>query len=168
MFLFRFSTKGTYPCSESVSNNNSKNYIRFMTKAEKLEALNASSSNTMMETLSITYTDLNEEEGWVKATMPVNSKVHQPMGLLHGGATAALAESLGSASSLLFLELGKQAPVGVELSCNHVRSIREGMVTATAQIVHKGRSSHLWQIRIEDEQGRLISLCKLLNFIKDI
>lgn len=139
-----------------------------MTKEQALATLNASSKNTMMETLQITYTDLNKEEGWVKATMPVNSGVHQPMGLLHGGASAALAESLGSASSLLFLDITKQAPVGVELSCNHVRSIREGMVTATAQIIHKGRSSHLWQIRIEDEAGKLISICKLLNFIKDI
>lgn len=139
-----------------------------MTKEQALVALNASSKNTMMETLQITYTDLNREEGWVKATMPVNSRVHQPMGLLHGGATAALAESLGSASSLLFLDITKQAPVGVELSCNHVRSIREGMVTATAQIIHKGRSSHLWQIKVEDEAGKLISICKLLNFIKDL
>jgi uncharacterized protein (TIGR00369 family) len=139
-----------------------------LTKQEALAALNASSKNTLMEVLQITYTDLDSEAGWVKAEMPVNSRVHQPMGLLHGGATAALAESLGSASSLLFLDKTKQAPVGVELSCNHVRSISEGKVIATAQIIHKGRSSHLWQIRVVDEQGRLISLCKLLNFIKDL
>ncbi len=139
-----------------------------MTKDQILDALNASSKNTMMEFLQITYTDLDREAGWVKATMPVTPKVHQPMGLLHGGATAALAESLGSASSLLFLDPKKQAPVGVELSCNHLRSISSGKVIATAQIIHKGRSSHLWQIRVEDERGRLISMCKLLNFIKDI
>jgi len=139
-----------------------------MTKAEIIEQMNAMSVNTLMATLEIKYTDLNIEEGWVKAQMPVNPRVHQPMGLLHGGATAALAESLGSASSVLFINPKKQAPVGVEISCNHVRSIREGMVFATAQIIHKGRSSHLWQIRVEDEQGRLISMCKLLNFIKDV
>jgi len=139
-----------------------------MTKQETLDAFAAICKNTMLETLDIKFTDFNVEEGWVKATMPVTSKVHQPMGLLHGGATAALAESLGSASSLLFLDPKKQAPVGVELSCNHVSSIRSGMVTGTTQIVHKGRSSHLWQIRVEDENGKLISLCKLLNFIKDI
>lgn len=121
-----------------------------------------------MQELEIKYTDVDAVAGWVKATMPVTSKVHQPMGLLHGGATAALAESIGSASSVLFLDPKKQVPVGVELSCNHVSSIRSGMVYATAQIVHKGRSSHLWQIRVEDENGKLISLCKLLNFIKDI
>ena len=139
-----------------------------MTKQDILEALNAMRKNTMLEVLDITFTDLDKEAGWVRATMPVTSKVHQPMGLLHGGATAALAESLGSASSVLYLDREKQAPVGVEISCNHVRSVRSGTVTATAQIVHKGRSSHLWQIRVEDEQGKLISMCKLLNFIKDI
>lgn len=139
-----------------------------MTKHEALAALNASSKNTMMELLQITYTDFDREAGWVKAEMPVNSRVHQPMGLLHGGATAALAESVGSASSFLFLDSTKQAPVGVELSCNHVRSLSQGKVIAIAQILHKGRSSHLWQIRVEDEQGRLISMCKLLNFIKDL
>jgi 1,4-dihydroxy-2-naphthoyl-CoA hydrolase len=139
-----------------------------MTKTEILERMNAMSANTLMDTLEIKYTDLNIEEGWVKAQMPVNPRVHQPMGLLHGGATAALAESLGSASSVLYINPKKQAPVGVEISCNHLRSIREGMVFATAQIVHKGRSSHLWQIRVEDAEGRLISLCKLLNFIKDV
>jgi len=139
-----------------------------MTKEEILKALNGMRTNTMLEVLDISFTDVNVEEGWVKAIMPVTKKVHQPMGLLHGGASAALAESLGSASSVLFLDRSKQVPVGVEISCNHIRSVRDGVVTATAQIIHKGRSSHLWQIRIEDEQGRLISLCKLLNFIKDI
>lgn len=139
-----------------------------MTKTEILERMNAMSANTLMDTLEIKYIDLNIEEGWVKAQMPVNPRVHQPMGLLHGGATAALAESLGSASSVLYINPKKQAPVGVEISCNHLRSIREGMVFATAQIVHKGRSSHLWQIRVEDAEGKLISMCKLLNFIKDV
>lgn len=144
-----------------------KFYIRCMTKQDILEQLNALKSNTMLGVLDINFTDLNVEEGWVKATMPVTPTVHQPYGLLHGGATAALAESLGSASSVLFLDRAKQYPVGVEISCNHVRSVRDGMVTATAQIIHKGRSSHLWQIKVESEEGKLISMCKLLNFIKD-
>ena len=144
-----------------------KFYFRFMTKEDILKQLNALKSNTMLGVLDINFTDLNAEEGWVKATMPVTPTVHQPYGLLHGGATAALAESLGSASSVLYLDREKQYPVGVEISCNHLRSIREGMVTATAQIIHKGRSSHLWQIKVENEEGKLISMCKLLNFIKD-
>lgn len=138
-----------------------------MTKQDILEQLNAFKSNTLLGVLDINFTDLNVEEGWVKATMPVTPTVHQPYGLLHGGATAALAESLGSASSVLFLDREKQYPVGVEISCNHLRSVRDGMVTATAQIIHKGRSSHLWQIKVESEEGKLIAMCKLLNFIKD-
>ena len=138
-----------------------------MTKQDILEQLNAFKCNTLLGVLEINFTDLNVEEGWVKATMPVTPTVHQPYGLLHGGATAALAESLGSASSVLFLDREKQYPVGVEISCNHLRSVRDGMVTATAQIIHKGRSSHLWQIKVESEEGKLIAMCKLLNFIKD-
>ncbi len=138
-----------------------------MTKQDILNELNAFKNNTLVGVLDINFTDLNIEEGWVKATMPVTPTVHQPYGLLHGGATAALAESLGSASSVLYLDRKKQYPVGVEISCNHLRSVRDGVVTATAQIIHKGRSSHLWQIRVENEEGKLISLCKLLNFIKD-
>ncbi len=139
-----------------------------MTKQEALSAMNNFKHNTMLETLDINFIDLSIDQGWVKATMPVNHKVHQPQGLLHGGATATLAETLGSASSVLYLDPTKQVPVGVEISCNHVGSVKSGMVTGTAQIIHKGRSSHLWQIKIEDENGKLISLCKLLNFIKDI
>ena len=142
-------------------------YFRYMTKEEIIGALNQFRKNTLLEVLDIQFTDVNVEDGWVKATMPVTPTVHQPYGLLHGGATAALAESLGSASSVLYLDREKQYPVGVEISCNHLRSIREGMVTATAQIIHKGRSSHLWHIRVESEDGKLISMCKLLNFIKD-
>lgn len=139
-----------------------------MTKKETLAALNGMRKNTLLEVINIEFIDFDQEAGWVKATMPVTPTVHQPMGLLHGGATAALAESIGSASSVLYLNPKKQVPVGVELSCNHVRSIKSGVVTATAQIIHKGRSSHLWQISVTDEAGKLISVCKLLNFIKDL
>ena len=97
--------------------------------------------------------------------MPVNSRVHQPMGLLHGGASVALAESVGSAASLLFVNPEKQEVRGIEISANHVRSKREGMVYCTAKIVHKGASIHVWEIRIVDEQERLISICKLTNMI---
>lgn len=119
--------------------------------------------NTLMETLDINYVDAGE--GFLVATMPVNSKVHQPMGLLHGGATVALAESVGSAASLMFINTQKQEVRGIEISANHLRSKREGIVTATAKIIHQGASIHLWEIRIVDENDRLISLCKLTNMI---
>jgi uncharacterized protein (TIGR00369 family) len=121
------------------------------------------SKNTLMETLEIEYIDAGE--GFLTAKMPVNSRVHQPMGLLHGGATVALAESVGSAASIMFINPEKQEVRGIEISANHLRSKREGTVFCTAKIVHQGRSIHLWEIRIVDEMDRLISLCKLTNMI---
>jgi 1,4-dihydroxy-2-naphthoyl-CoA hydrolase len=135
-----------------------------MEKEKALALLNASCKNTLMETLQIKYTDLGDN--WVEATMPVTPKVHQPMGLLHGGATVALAESLGSASSHLFIDPSKQAVVGLEINANHLKSIKEGIVTARATILHKGRSTHLWDIKVTDQQGNLISVCRLTNMIK--
>ena len=128
-----------------------------------LQLCNHWSKNTLMETLEITYTDAGE--GYLVATMPVNSRVHQPMGLLHGGATVALAESVGSAASLMFVNPEKQEVRGIEISANHLKSKREGMVTATAKIIHQGASIHLWEIRIADENDKLISLCKLTNMV---
>ena len=87
------------------------------------------------------------------------------MGLLHGGATVALAESLGSAASYYFLDHEHQEVRGIEINANHVRSIKEGIVKATARILHKGRTTLLWEIKIEDEKERLISICKLTCII---
>jgi 1,4-dihydroxy-2-naphthoyl-CoA hydrolase len=135
-----------------------------MTDKEKtLSEFNKWSQTTLMGTLDITYTDFGTD--FLTATMPVTPKVHQPMGLLHGGATVALAESVGSAASLLFMNTDKQEVRGIEISANHLKSKRSGMVTATAKIIHKGRSIHLWEIRIVDENNELISLCKLTNMI---
>jgi uncharacterized protein (TIGR00369 family) len=87
------------------------------------------------------------------------------MGLLHGGASAALAESVGSAASIMFINPEKQEVRGIEISANHLKSKREGTIYGTARIVHQGRSIHLWEIKITDEKGALISLCKLTNMI---
>jgi 1,4-dihydroxy-2-naphthoyl-CoA hydrolase len=132
-------------------------------KDKMLQLCKEWSKNTLMETLEIEYIDAGED--FLKATMPVNPRVHQPMGLLHGGASVALAESVGSAASIMFVNPEKQEVRGIEISANHVRSKREGLVTATAKILHKGASIHLWEIRIVDEADRLISLCKLTNMI---
>jgi uncharacterized protein (TIGR00369 family) len=104
-------------------------------------------------------------EGFLVATMPVNSSVHQPMGLLHGGATVALAESVGSAASFLFVNTDISEVRGIEIAANHVKSKRNGIVTATARIVHQGKSIHLWEIKITDENDNLISVCKLTNMV---
>lgn len=132
-------------------------------KERVLELCNKLSQNTLMETLEIEYIDAGED--FLKAKMPVNSRVHQPMGLLHGGASVALAESVGSAASIMFINPELQEVRGIEISANHLKAKREGIVYGTAKIIHKGRSLHLWEIRIEDEEGNLISLCKLSNMV---
>ena len=130
-----------------------------MNSKDILEKLNSISKNTLMETLGIHYTEIGSD--YLVATMPVNSRVHQPMGLLHGGATVALAESVGSAASLYITSDDNTEVRGIEINANHLRSVKAGIVQATARIIHKGRSTHLWEIKIEDEKGRLISICKL-------
>lgn len=121
------------------------------------------SENTLMETLEIEFIDAGED--FLTAKMPVNPRVHQPMGLLHGGASVALAESVGSAASIMFINPEVTDVRGIEISANHLKSKREGTVYATAKVIHKGKSIHLWEIRIVDEQGALISLCKLTNMV---
>ncbi len=128
-----------------------------------LKLCNDWSKNTLMETLEIEYIDAGED--FLTAKMPVNPRVHQPMGLLHGGASVALAESVGSAASIMFVNPEKSEVRGIEISANHLRAKREGTVFCTATIVHKGRSIHLWEIKITDEENRLVCLCKLTNMI---
>ena len=132
-------------------------------KEKFISFCNQWSKNTLMETLSIEYIDAGED--FLIAKMPVNSRVHQPMGLLHGGASVALAESVGSAASLLLINPEKQEVRGIEISANHVKSKKEGIIFGTARIVHQGKSIHLWEIKITDEQDKLISICKLTNMI---
>ena len=132
-------------------------------KEKMLHYCNSISKNTLMETLNIKYIDAGPD--YLTASMPVNPSVHQPMGLLHGGASVALAESVGSAASFLFVN-GEHSEVrGIEISANHLKAKREGIVTATAKIIHKGKSIHLWEIRITDENDSLISLCKLTTMV---
>lgn len=138
-------------------------FNRMFDRDKMLQLCNEWSKNTLMETLEIEYIDAGED--FLTAKMPVNSRVHQPMGLLHGGASVALAESVGSAASLLFVNPDKSEVRGIEISANHLKAKRDGMVYATAKIVHKGRSIHLWEIRITDENDSLVSLCKLTNMI---
>lgn len=128
-------------------------------KEKILKVCNESSKNTLMETLQIEYVDVGED--FLVAKMPVNSRVHQPDGVLHGGATVALAESVGSTASYIFLDGQRVFVRGIEISANHVKSIREGDVFAKAVIIHKGRTTQLWDIKITDTEGKLISVCKL-------
>lgn len=132
-------------------------------KQKIIDQCNAFSKNTLMETLEIEFTDAGED--FLVAKMPVNSRVHQPMGLLHGGAMVALAESVGSAASMLYVDFDEREVRGIEISANHVKAKRNGWVTGTARIVHKGASLHLWEIKITDENNNLISICKLTNMV---
>jgi uncharacterized protein (TIGR00369 family) len=134
-----------------------------MEKDEILKKLNQMMRNTLMETLDIQYIEIGDD--YLVATMPVTEKVFQPMGILHGGATAALAESVGSTASHLFIDTTEFEVRGIEITANHLKSKRSGVVTATAKIIHKGRTTHLWEIRITDEKGDLVSFCKLTNII---
>jgi len=132
--------------------------------SEKLvDRLNDVSKNTMMETLGITFIEVRENK--VVASMPVTSKVHQPDGVLHGGATVALAETVGSYASFLSVDKDTQMVRGIEISANHLRSVSEGLVIATASPIHKGRTTQLWEIKIVNEQDQLISLCKLTTIV---
>ena len=128
-----------------------------------LDYINNASKNTLLETLDIKFLEASPKK--VVATMPVNARVHQPDGVLHGGASVALAETVGSFASALSIDRETQMVRGIEISANHLRSIKEGIVTATAIPLHTGRTTQLWEIRIIDEQQRLISLCKLTTMV---
>jgi uncharacterized protein (TIGR00369 family) len=128
-------------------------------KTEVLSRANQASKNTLMETLGIEMIDYGED--FLVAKMPVSSKVHQPDGVLHGGATAALAESVGSFASHVFLDSENLMIRGLEITANHVKSVRDGFVFAKATFIHKGRTTQLLDIRVTNEAGELVSLCKL-------
>lgn len=128
-------------------------------KEKILKVCNEVCQNTLMETLEIVFTDVGEN--YLVASMPVNPRVHQPDGILHGGATVALAESVASAASYVFLDAQKFMVRGIEISANHLRSISEGDVFARASMLHRGRTTQLWEIRVTDAEDRLISHCKL-------
>ncbi len=130
-----------------------------MDKEQILLRCNEICHNTLMETLDIDFIDVGDD--FLTARMPVTPRVHQPDGVLHGGASVALAESVGSAASILFLDTNNFAIRGLEISANHTRSKKDGYVFATARFLHRGRTTQLWEIKITDEQDRLISICKL-------
>lgn len=134
-----------------------------MDKEKTLLALNSLNKNTLMETLKIEFVDVGED--FVTAKMPVNSKVYQPYGILHGGATAALAETVGSCASALFVDTDTHIIKGIELSINHLKSKKDGEVFAIAKPIHKGKTTHLWEIKIVNEENNLISIAKITNII---
>ena len=129
-----------------------------------LDALNALSANTAIAALGIVFTELGTD--CLRGTMPVDARTHQPYGLLHGGASVLLAETLGSSAGNLSVPEGKRC-VGIEINANHVRAAREGSVTGTARPLHVGASTQVWEIRIEDERGRLVCVSRLTLAVVD-
>ncbi|WP_430392341.1 hotdog fold thioesterase [Dyella sp. 20L07] len=124
-----------------------------------LETINGWSANTMMETLGIRITEIGDD--WLRGTMPVDHRTHQPYGLLHGGASVVLAETLGSTAAMLTLDPSQELAVGLDINANHVRGVRSGIVTGTARMLHIGRTTQVWEIRIENEANELICMSRI-------
>ncbi len=127
-------------------------------RSATVEQVQAACQGTLVEHLGIRFLEVGDD--YLKASMPVDHRTVQPYGVLHGGATAALAETLGSFGCLLCLPEGQNC-VGLEINANHLRALRDGEVVATARPVHRGRSTHVWEIRTEDERGKLVSVARL-------
>ncbi len=132
-------------------------------KDTPLDKLNAFNKNTMLDHLDIQITDLGDD--YIIGTMPVDSRTHQPMGLLHGGATLTLIESLGSIGSSLIVDMSKHNIVGIEINANHISSAKSGIVTGKASILHCGRTTHIWKVDVHDENQKLICTGRLTTLV---
>ncbi|SBV37526.1 putative esterase [uncultured Stenotrophomonas sp.] len=124
-----------------------------------LEELNRLSQGTLIDHLGIVFTAAGDD--WLQATMPVDQRTRQPYGLLHGGASVVLAETLGSSAGNLCVDTATQVCVGLEINANHLRATRTGTVTGTARAVHVGRTTQVWDIRIENEAGKPVCVSRL-------
>lgn len=128
-----------------------------------LEDLQALSKGTMVETLGIEYTDIGETH--VSGRMPVDERTVQPQNYLHGGASVALAETLGSMASALMIDRERYTVRGINISANHVGGAKEGYVHARADLAHRGKTTHVWDIRVSREDGKTVSLCRLTTMV---
>ncbi|WP_447896381.1 hotdog fold thioesterase [Stenotrophomonas acidaminiphila] len=124
-----------------------------------LDELNRLSRGTLIEHLGIVFTGAGED--WLQTTMPVDERTRQPYGLLHGGASVVLAETLGSSAGNLCVDTASQVCVGLEINANHLRAARTGVVTGTARALHVGRTTQVWEIRIENEAGKPVCISRL-------
>ena len=135
------------------------------TSAVTLEKLNALSANTMVAHLGIEYTRIGED--YLEARMPVDHRTQQPLGLLHGGASVTLAETLGSIAATCCVNTTVQYCVGLEINANHIKSVREGFVTGTARPIHIGKRTQLWEIRIVNEKQELVCISRITLAVLD-
>lgn len=132
--------------------------MRIFKESATLESLNKWAHNTLAEHLSIEFTEIGDD--YLEARMPVDNRTRQPFGLLHGGASVALAETLGSVAASLCVDSSKFC-VGLEINANHVRGIREGFVTGISKPIHIGKQTQVWEIRISNESGELICISRI-------
>jgi len=128
-------------------------------KELSIEKINPISPNTMAEHLGIEWVEVGED--FLRATMPVDHRTIQPYGLLHGGASCVLAESIGSVASAMVVDHSKFYCVGLEINANHIRSAREGFVTGIARPLHLGSTTHVWDIKIYDQREKLVCVSRL-------
>lgn len=128
-----------------------------------LERINALARGTMIEHIGIEYTDVGRD--YLRGTMPVDERTIQPFGILHGGASIALAETLGSMAANMCVDASSQTCVGLDVSANHVKQVTGGSVTGTARPLHLGGRTHVWEIRVENESGTLVSICRLTMIV---
>jgi len=132
-------------------------------KKLSLTELNSFSKNTLLSNLEIEFIKIGYD--YLTAKMPVNYKTTQPMGILHGGATVALAESIGSVGSNMLIDVKSEHAVGLSINANHIGSARNNYVIGKGTIIHKGKSTHVWNIEIKDNNEKLISVCRLTVMI---
>jgi 1,4-dihydroxy-2-naphthoyl-CoA hydrolase len=130
-----------------------------------VDRINAMSKNNMVEHLGIVFTEVGENH--IKATMPVDHRTHQPYGLLHGGASVVLAETLGSVAAHFTIDAKNQYAVGLDINANHIRSAKSGVVTGISRPIHVGRKTQVWEIKISDEQDKLVCISRITMAIVD-
>ena len=130
-----------------------------------LDGINTWGRVNMIDHLDITFTEVGDD--YLKATMPVDHRTTQPLGLLHGGASVVLAETLGSTAATLCVDIEKQYCVGIEINANHLRGVKQGHVTGTARPLHVGRKTQVWQIDIHDDHARLVAVSRLTLAVLD-
>ena len=130
-----------------------------------IEEINNFCQNTLISNLDIKFIEIGET--YVVAHMPVSSKTQQPLGILHGGASLALAETVASAGSFLMVDIQKYNVFGLQVTGNHIATAKDGLVVAKAEIIHKGESTHVWNVNIRDENGKLISVARVTNIITE-
>jgi uncharacterized protein (TIGR00369 family) len=133
-------------------------------RRKTVDEMNAWGADTAVSHLGIKVTEFGED--FIRATMPVDARTKQPFGLLHGGASVLLAETLGSMAANLCLDDASKQAVGVEINANHVRAVTEGQVTGTARPLHVGRALQVWEIRIDDDGGKLACVARLTLMVK--